>query len=135
MNGVTVESNTPSQRRQHASAGDMDKDTRETGMDERKEMMRNGGDGKTKIDFHHPYTPYAIQEVFMQTLYEVLEKGGGQVGILESPTGTVGGLFSIFFLFLFRFQLFFSMYSSCFRLQEIRAFSPRGWWCAGGGMV
>ena len=38
-------------------------------------------------DFHHPYTPYAIQETFMSTVYEVL--GDGKVGILESPTGTV----------------------------------------------
>ena len=40
-----------------------------------------------KIDFHHPYTPYEVQEQFMRTVYDVLEKG--QVGILESPTGTV----------------------------------------------
>jgi Rad3-related DNA helicase len=41
-------------------------------------------------DFHHPYTPYAIQETFMQTVYQVLEEG--RVGILESPTGTVSSL-------------------------------------------
>lgn len=40
------------------------------------------------IDFHHPYTPYKIQEKFMETVYAVLEAGNGQVGILESPTGT-----------------------------------------------
>lgn len=40
-----------------------------------------------KKDFHHPYTPYAIQETFMSTVYKVLEDG--KVGILESPTGTV----------------------------------------------
>ena len=39
-------------------------------------------------DFHHPYTPYKIQEEFMETVYAVLEAGNGQVGILESPTGT-----------------------------------------------
>lgn len=39
-----------------------------------------------KKDFHHPYTPYPIQETFMQTVYEVLEQG--KIGILESPTGT-----------------------------------------------
>jgi chromosome transmission fidelity protein 1 len=39
-------------------------------------------------DFHHPYTPYQIQEEFMETAYGVLETGNGQVGILESPTGT-----------------------------------------------
>ncbi|KAI1478483.1 DNA repair helicase [Daldinia eschscholtzii] len=40
------------------------------------------------IDFHHPYTPYDVQEQFMNTAYEVLQRGEGQVGILESPTGT-----------------------------------------------
>lgn len=42
-----------------------------------------------KLDFHHPYTPYDVQEQFMKTVYDVLETGKGQVGILESPTGTV----------------------------------------------
>lgn len=42
-----------------------------------------------KLDFHHPYTPYDVQEEFMKTVYDVLEKGQGQIGILESPTGTV----------------------------------------------
>ncbi|KAI1802526.1 DNA repair helicase [Daldinia bambusicola] len=41
-----------------------------------------------RIDFHHPYTPYDVQEQFMSTAYRVLEQGDGQVGILESPTGT-----------------------------------------------
>ncbi|EXV00486.1 DEAD-like helicases superfamily protein [Metarhizium robertsii] len=41
-----------------------------------------------KLDFHHPYTPYAVQEQFMRTVYDILDKGEGQVGILESPTGT-----------------------------------------------
>ncbi|KAH8661551.1 helicase C-terminal domain-containing protein [Tricladium varicosporioides] len=40
----------------------------------------------THRDFHHPYTPYTIQETFMSTVYQVLEEG--KVGILESPTGT-----------------------------------------------
>lgn len=40
-------------------------------------------------DFHHPYQPYDVQLDFMRTVYDVLEKGDGQVGILESPTGTV----------------------------------------------
>ncbi|CAP65065.1 uncharacterized protein PODANS_5_6530, partial [Podospora anserina S mat+] len=40
------------------------------------------------IDFHHPYTPYPVQLEFMRTVYDVLERGNGQVGILESPTGT-----------------------------------------------
>jgi hypothetical protein len=39
------------------------------------------------INFHHPYTPYDIQETFMSTVYQGLEDG--KVGILESPTGTV----------------------------------------------
>ncbi|PFH60170.1 hypothetical protein XA68_11358 [Ophiocordyceps unilateralis] len=40
------------------------------------------------LDFHHPYTPYHVQEQLMKTVYQVLETGNGQVGILESPTGT-----------------------------------------------
>lgn len=42
---------------------------------------------KDLIDFHHPYTPYDIQETFMGTVYEVLSES--KIGILESPTGTV----------------------------------------------
>ena len=42
------------------------------------------------MDFHHPYTPYDIQETFMTTVYQTLEDS--KVGILESPTGTVCGL-------------------------------------------
>ncbi len=61
---------------------------------ESQSKLRGSGEdekmGNKKINFHHPYTPYAIQETFMQTVYDVLEKGEGQVGILESPTGTVG---------------------------------------------
>ncbi|KAL1860654.1 hypothetical protein VTK73DRAFT_7216 [Phialemonium thermophilum] len=45
-------------------------------------------DGDTAVDFHHPYTPYDVQLQFMRAVYDVLEKGNGQVGILESPTGT-----------------------------------------------
>lgn len=41
------------------------------------------------INFHHPFTPYDVQEQFMRTVYDVLETGNGQIGILESPTGTV----------------------------------------------
>lgn len=40
-------------------------------------------------DFHHPFTPYAIQETFMETVYQVLEDG--KVGILESPSELPGG--------------------------------------------
>ncbi|KAL2268067.1 hypothetical protein VTJ83DRAFT_2913 [Remersonia thermophila] len=39
-------------------------------------------------NFHHPYQPYDVQLDFMRTVYDILEKGSGQVGILESPTGT-----------------------------------------------
>ncbi|KAK4179564.1 putative ATP-dependent RNA helicase [Triangularia setosa] len=53
-------------------------------------MSTNNGppENEKLIDFHHPYTPYPVQLEFMRTVYNVLEQGGGQVGILESPTGT-----------------------------------------------
>ncbi|KAB5533392.1 helicase C-terminal domain-containing protein [Coniochaeta sp. 2T2.1] len=41
-----------------------------------------------EFDFHHPYTPYDVQLQFMRVAHDVLSKGNGQVGILESPTGT-----------------------------------------------
>ncbi|OHW96156.1 chromosome transmission fidelity protein 1 [Colletotrichum incanum] len=44
--------------------------------------------GPDGIDFHHPYTPYDVQTDFMKAAYSVLQRGEGQVGILESPTGT-----------------------------------------------
>jgi len=47
------------------------------------------GQGMSVVNFHHPYTPYNVQLEFMKEVYNVLERGGGQVGILESPTGTV----------------------------------------------
>ncbi|KAM3540359.1 hypothetical protein ARSEF1564_006726 [Beauveria bassiana] len=50
--------------------------------------MQSIEDGIARIDFHHPFTPYDVQEKFMRTVYQVLETGEGQVGILESPTGT-----------------------------------------------
>lgn len=40
------------------------------------------------VDFHHPFTPYDVQTDFMKTVYNVLQAGNGQIGILESPTGT-----------------------------------------------
>lgn len=46
------------------------------------EVQRDG------TNFHHPYSPYDVQLEFMKAAYDVLERGGGQVGILESPTGT-----------------------------------------------
>jgi chromosome transmission fidelity protein 1 len=51
---------------------------------------QSGGD--QPLDFHHPFTPYDVQLEFMRAAYDVLEKGDGQVGILESPTGTVSSL-------------------------------------------
>lgn len=48
-----------------------------------------------KLDFHHPYTPYDVQEQFMKAVYNVLETGKGQVGILESPTGTVSAFLTL----------------------------------------
>ncbi|OAA81954.1 DNA helicase (DNA repair), Rad3 type [Akanthomyces lecanii RCEF 1005] len=50
--------------------------------------MQGIEDEVAKIDFHHPFTPYDVQEQFMNTVYQVLESGQGQIGILESPTGT-----------------------------------------------
>jgi hypothetical protein len=47
----------------------------------------DGGQVIAPKDFHHPYSPYAIQETFMNTVYQVLDEG--KIGILESPTGTV----------------------------------------------
>jgi len=38
-------------------------------------------------DYHHPYTPYDVQNEFMAMVYKCLEEG--KVGIFESPTGTV----------------------------------------------
>ena len=51
-------------------------------MDKLTDDLRN-------VDFHHPFTPYDVQDQFMRTVYDVLERGDGQIGILESPTGTV----------------------------------------------
>ncbi|KAF6829645.1 DNA repair helicase [Colletotrichum plurivorum] len=53
-------------------------------------MSTPGGDSSAlgDIDFNHPYTPYDVQTDFMKTAYGVLQMGNGQVGILESPTGT-----------------------------------------------
>ncbi len=47
------------------------------------------GSGIEDVDFHHPFTPYDVQLQFMRAVYGILERGDGQVGILESPTGTV----------------------------------------------
>lgn len=44
--------------------------------------------GDSAIDFHHPYSPYDVQLEFMRAAYDVMERGSGQIGILESPTGT-----------------------------------------------
>jgi chromosome transmission fidelity protein 1 len=37
-------------------------------------------------DFHHPFVPYSIQQLFMEALYDCIEDG--TVGVFESPTGT-----------------------------------------------
>lgn len=37
-------------------------------------------------DYHHPYTPYAIQKQFMDEVYGCLEES--KIGIFESPTGS-----------------------------------------------
>ncbi|KAH8645803.1 helicase C-terminal domain-containing protein [Xylariales sp. PMI_506] len=50
--------------------------------------LNEATDGIRNLDFHHPYTPYDVQQQFMRTVYDVLERGNGQIGILESPTGT-----------------------------------------------
>lgn len=42
---------------------------------------------KPPEEFPFPFQPYAIQKNFMRELYHTLERG--QVGIFESPTGTV----------------------------------------------
>jgi hypothetical protein len=81
---------------------------KEYGGEAGEEQGVREGDGRLAMelslagkDFHHPFTPYRIQEEFMETVYRVLEGGGGRVGILESPTGTVCGLFILFnFVFL-----------------------------------
>ena len=40
--------------------------------------------------FHHPYKPYDIQIDLMKAIYECIENGN--IGIFESPTGTVSSL-------------------------------------------
>ena len=40
-------------------------------------------------EFPFPFQPYSIQNEFMQQIYQTLEKG--DIGIFESPTGTVSG--------------------------------------------
>ena len=42
---------------------------------------------KPPDEFSFPFKPYDIQIDFMKKLYETLE--GGNIGIFESPTGTV----------------------------------------------
>ena len=59
-----------------------------------KEVSSNhlpGGEssvGEKPLFFPFPFPPYDIQEDFMRTLFHVLDNG--EVGIFESPTGTVG---------------------------------------------
>ena len=42
-------------------------------------------------DFHHPYEPYDIQNDLMKAVYDCLKDG--QIGIFESPTGTVSRVY------------------------------------------
>ncbi|ROW02431.1 hypothetical protein VMCG_06014 [Cytospora schulzeri] len=51
-------------------------------------MDSSNGQDECDLDFNHPYTPYNVQLDFMKTAYNVLDHGQGQIGILESPTGT-----------------------------------------------
>lgn len=51
-------------------------------------MTASDGARQAQPNFHHPYTPYDVQIEFMKAAYDVLERGDGQIGILESPTGT-----------------------------------------------
>ncbi|KAI3400090.1 hypothetical protein diail_4628 [Diaporthe ilicicola] len=51
-------------------------------MDASNEVQRD------QTNFHHPYSPYDVQLEFMKAAYDVLDHGAGQIGILESPTGT-----------------------------------------------
>jgi superfamily II DNA or RNA helicase len=44
--------------------------------------------------FKFPFKPYAIQEDFMNALYDTIDKS--KVGIFESPTGTVCRQFGSF---------------------------------------
>lgn len=39
------------------------------------------------LKFKFPFKPYGVQEQYMHTLYDILKKGN--IGIIESPTGTV----------------------------------------------
>ena len=57
-------------------------------MDSSDQVIQGLGDKLESIDFHHPFTPYNVQLDFMRTVYQVLQTGSGQIGILESPTGT-----------------------------------------------
>ncbi|KAK7745786.1 ATP-dependent DNA helicase chl1 [Cytospora paraplurivora] len=50
--------------------------------------MNSDNRDQDEINFHHPYTPYDVQLEFMKTVFDVIEHGSGQIGILESPTGT-----------------------------------------------
>lgn len=57
-------------------------------MDSASTRAQSHDDKADDIDFHHPYSPYDVQLQFMKEAYQVLERGSGQIGILESPTGT-----------------------------------------------
>jgi hypothetical protein len=81
-----------------------------------------------KLDFHHPFTPYDVQEQFMKTVFDVLETGDGQVGILESPTGTVSSrllpLKCWIWLLFYCLIIVFSYANSGIRVNLYRSFVP-----------
>ena len=52
------------------------------------ELTGRESEVEKKLFFPFPFPPYDIQEDFMRTLFHVLDNG--EVGIFESPTGTVG---------------------------------------------
>lgn len=41
-------------------------------------------------NFHHPFRPYKIQVDLMNAIYDCIERK--QVGLFESPTGTVSSI-------------------------------------------
>lgn len=46
-----------------------------------------GSDCVSQQKFRFPFQPYGVQTQFMNTLFDILTKGN--IGIVESPTGTV----------------------------------------------
>lgn len=57
------------------------------GIAEHSVMEETCSELRPPEEFPFPFKPYDIQKAFMKKLYETLE--GGNIGIFESPTGTV----------------------------------------------